>query len=158
MCVGNRSILQDSDNRFWRTSRPLILFLHPFTICVPLSPTLSPSCSFTVTPLPFYLSSLVSMGAAIQRSLEVWEKKEETPGVQGGHDGPWGWAERWGTDSGVCDKSMSFTANDSHRGDQLLVLHRLIHALLPRRTTSAMWWSVRVRTQTLQDASKYTQT
>lgn len=31
---------------------------------------------------------------------------------------------------------MSFTANDSHRGDQLLGLQQLTHVLLPGRTDS----------------------
>lgn len=80
------------------------------------------------------------MGAASLQSLEVREEKKEIkPGVQGERDGPWGWAERWGTDTGVCDKRMSFTANDSHRGDQLLSLQRLTHAPTPRRMESVVW-------------------
>ena len=104
----------------------LILSLRPLPICVPFLPP----CSFlthshSLVVLSIYLSSSVSMGAASQRSLEVGGKKEAKPGVQQGHDGPWGWAERWGTDTGVCDKRMSFTANDSHRGHQMLSLQRL---------------------------------
>lgn len=104
----------------------LILSLRPLPICVPfLPPCFFRAHSHSLMVPSIYLSSSVSMGAASQRSLEVGGKKEAKPGVQQGHDGPWGWAERWGTDTGVCDKRMSFTANDSHRGHQMLSLQRL---------------------------------
>lgn len=102
---------------------PICLFPLPSYLVLAYSP-LSPS---------FDLSSSVSMGAASQQSLEVREKTEAKPGVLWEHGGPWGWTERWRTDTGVCDKRMCFTANDSHRGDQMLRLQRLTHVLLPCR-------------------------
>lgn len=124
----------------------LILSVHPLTICVCLFPILSPCCPFMLPlPLLLNLSSSISMGAASQWIFEVGEKKKGKPGVLKEHDGPWGWAERWGTDRGVCDKRMSFTANDSHRGDQLLSLQRLTYVPLPCRIDSAK------KKQTFQD-------
>lgn len=89
-------------------------------------------CSFTLCPLlPIYLAQFLweQWARGARGALKSRRKKEAKPGVQWEHGGPGGWAERWGTDTGVCDKRMSFTANDSHRGDQLLSLQNLTHAL-----------------------------
>lgn len=77
---------------------------------------------------------------------EPWSQTEGLkPGVLGEPSGPWGWAERWGTDTVVCDKRVSFIANDSHRGDQLLGLRRLTHVHRPCRTDSTAQSSSKIK-------------
>lgn len=98
---------------------------------LPSTPFLSLSSFFPsllIHPLspPFDSSGSVSVGAASKESLEV-RQKDQSQVCWGSPVGPWGWAERWGTDTVVCDKRVSFIANDSHRGDQLLRLRRLTH-------------------------------
>lgn len=130
------SILQDSDNSTWRAHRQH----HPISSTRSLSVSISLHhvvffffpCSFTLCPLlPIYLAQFLweQWARGARGALKSRRKKEAKPGVQWEHGGPGGWAERWGTDTGVCDKRMSFTANDSHRGDQLLSLQNLTHAL-----------------------------
>lgn len=84
---------------------------------------------------PFDLSGCVPMGAASKE--KPWSQTEgPKPGVLGELSVPRGWAERWGTDTVVCDKRMSFAANDSYRVDQLLKLRILTCIQEPWRTDS----------------------
>lgn len=84
---------------------------------LPDAPFLSLSSFFLLAYSPslasFWLIQLGFCGSS-QRE-QPWSQTEgPKPGVLGEPSGPWGWAERWGTDTVVWDKRVSFIANHSH--------------------------------------------
>lgn len=92
--------------------------------CVPPPAPTLPACS----PLSFDLSSSVSLGAARRKERQSQSKVGTGARCSGGtRQGPGVRLRGDGTHSGVCDKKMSFTANDSRRGGQLLALQWLSH-------------------------------
>lgn len=115
-----------------------LVFLAMHVYCTPT--TTSPACSPSQPPpsLSFDLSSSVSLGAA-KREEHQSRCKDRTGARCSG--GTWQYPgvrlRGDGTHTGVCDKRMSFTANDSRRGDQLPVLQLLTHVpAIPTRIDS----------------------
>lgn len=97
-----------------------------------------PSLFSLLSPLSFDLSSSVSLGAA--RREERQSQCEVGTGARcsgGTRQGPGVRLRGDGKHTRVCDKRMSFTANDSRRGDQLPALQRLTHVpAIPGRIDS----------------------